>query len=456
MKQHSITKLIVPVIFFTILFIFYSVIGITHFSLNADLSRDLSELSNLWVGKIVWLGPLLRVGFPASPLYFYLLFPGLIISGGSAYSLVITQVIMSVAALATYLVSQKKSFQLGNYLGICFIGLSHFWIQSTIRPWNGNMYILWLLPALILLWYKKPLWLSSLLFGVAIAIHPASLLVLPVLLYEGFIYKSKNLVTKILSIFSGLIIPWAPIVVFEILTKGFLTREWLLHKSTEMTIQPGIQNLSNLGTQTGIPILLLIFTLVYSIVTSSKKVKQWYLLLLPAVLFLLVISPLQLYYLLPVTIMGFFLLIQSLKERKLGKIILALCILIFVNNVFNAYSFKPNWPPNNRLEHISQVIDSLIDNNEIQKNSTYALISVIDSQNSTPQADDYRFLLRTKGYQALNINEYPQADNLFIFFENGQIEPEKWHDWHSEYFGEKILVDSKNIDTIQVVTYKKK
>lgn len=108
MKQHSITKLIVPVIFFTIFFVFYSVIGITHFSLNADLSRDLSELSNLWVGKIVWLGPLLRIGFPASPLYFYLLFPGVLISGGSGYSLVITQVIMSVAALATYLVTQKK------------------------------------------------------------------------------------------------------------------------------------------------------------------------------------------------------------------------------------------------------------------------------------------------------------------------------------------------------------
>lgn len=456
MNTHSVVKQLLPFFLLSLLFIFYSIIGITHFSLNADVSRDLSELSNLWIGKMVWLGPLLRVGFPVSPLYFYLLFPGLIITGGSAYSLVITQVVFSVTALAIYVAIQKNTYKLENYLAVCFIGLSHFWIQSTIRPWNGNMYVLWLLPAFILLWYKKPLWLSSLLFGVALAIHPASLLLLPVLLFEGLVYKSKNFVTKIVSITSGLIIPWAPIIFFEIITKGFLTREWLQHKSTEMALQPGIHNLSNLLIQTGIPIAFLIFTLIYSLVIASKKVKIWYLLTIPALIFFVSISQLHWYYLLPVTTLLFFLLVQSLKQKTFGKILLGICILIFVRNILNTYTFKPNWPPENRLEHISQVIDRLIENNEIQKNATYALISVIDSQNSTPQADDYRFLLRTKGYQALNINEYPQADYLLIFFENYQPEPEKWQDWHSEYFGEKIHIDSKTINDIQVIIYRRK
>ncbi len=456
MKLKSHTKLVVSVLLLFLFILFYSWIGISYFSLNADVSRDLSELSNLWIGKMVWLGPLLRIGFPASPLYFYILFPALIISGGSAYSLVITQVFLSVFGLAILLVCQKNSYKLGNYLGMFFIGLSHWWIQSTIKPWNGNMYILWLLPALILLWNKKPLWLSSLLFGIAIAIHPASLLLSPILLYEAWRYKSKSLATKIISVVSGLILPWGPIIVFEIITKGFLTREWLNHKSTEMSIQPGTHNISSLVSLTGIPIVLLVLILLFSFTVATKKTKEWSWLLTPTIAFLLGISPLHQYYLLPVVAIFFIIVVQTLKEKVLGKVLLFLCIVIFAKNIAFTYKFDTTWPPTNRLEAISQVITTLENDMLIQKNSTYALISVIDAQNSTPQADDYRFLLRTKGYKALNISEYPSADYLVIFFENNQIDPENWQDWHSEYFGEKKLISSQKIHATQVLIYKRK
>lgn len=455
-QLKTVLENIFPIIFLSSLLLFWLWLGISNFNLNADVSRDLSELSNLWIKKIVWLGPHLRVGFPASPIYFYLLMPGLILSGGSAYSLVASQVTLAITSFIALIYFSKRKLQPGTYLSLLFIGFSNWWITSTIKPWNGNMYVLWIMLALVMVWHKKRLWLSIFLFGIAVAIHPAALLVSPIFIYETLIYKSLSLIRKIIYFIGGMLLPWAPIIAFEFITKGYLTREWLIHRDTGMSLVTSSANLKGLFSMIGIPQLLLSVILIWSVIKSSTRVKKWYLLTIPALIFLNYISTLHQYYLLGVAALIFFLIIQTLSKNLIGKILLIIVIVIFAQNIKNKYSFDLSQPINNRLENIINVIKTIEKNKQLTTESTYALISVIDNQNSTPQADDYRFVLRTRGYKATNIDEYPTSNYLFIFFENNQSDPEGWNDWHSNYFGDKELISSQVINGTQVLIYKRK
>lgn len=441
---------------FILLFLFFSLLGISKYNLNADVSRDLSELSNLLVGKILWLGPHLRVGFPASPVYYYILAPLLFLTN-SAYSTVITQVLIVTISLYLYYSFQKES----NYkhiVVILFFSLSPWLINSTINPWNGYMYISWLLLTIFLLWYKKPVIFSSLAYGISVAIHPAALLFAPIYFYEILVSKSKKILVKIFSVLFGLLVPWLPIIIFEFLSKGFLFKEWLKNKDTGMFIQPGFHNIQNIINLMGINKMLLFLIVISSLFYSlkNKRLKIWYLLILISIIFLFIISSLHIYYLLPVVCALFFIISQSLYKHKLGIFLLIISILLFVFNIYKTYSINLSWPPENRLERISNTVIELEKMELINQSETYALISLIDAQNSTPQADDYRFVFRTNKYKALNIDEYPTADNLIIFFENDQKDPENWSDWHSNYFGDKEIVLSKEINSTHVIKYKRK
>ncbi|MBI2593707.1 hypothetical protein HYW44_03625 [Candidatus Daviesbacteria bacterium] len=122
------------------LFLLWSYLGIAQTGIHADLARDLNELSNIWIGKIVWLGPMTSANFHASPLYYYLLFPGLVLSGGNGLSLIPSHAFFAALALGLFACFQLKKTFLGAILVILAIGLSRWWIDSSSFPWNGHMY----------------------------------------------------------------------------------------------------------------------------------------------------------------------------------------------------------------------------------------------------------------------------------------------------------------------------
>ena len=170
--------------------------GMAEVGIHADLARDLNELSNLWVHKMVWLGPATSANFPASPIYYYLFFPGLLLSGGNGLSLIVTQTFLAFLALGLFAYYQLRKSFISTILVILTVGLSPWWINSSSLPWNGHMYVSWIFLALTSLWFKNPIFISSFLFGISIAINPAAILALPVLLYEWLVSKSllKNLI----------------------------------------------------------------------------------------------------------------------------------------------------------------------------------------------------------------------------------------------------------------------
>ncbi|HCE31370.1 MAG: hypothetical protein UT54_C0067G0007 [Candidatus Daviesbacteria bacterium GW2011_GWB1_39_5] len=433
------------------LFSLWTYKGITETGIHVDLARDLNEVSNLWMHKIVWLGPMTSANFPASPIYYYLLFPGLILSGGNGLSLIVSQTFFALFALGIFAFFQLKKSFVSTILVILTIGLSPWWISSSSFIWNGHMYVSWVLLALVSLWFKKPLFISALLFGVSIAINPVAAMALPVLFYEWIIEKRR--LKNLMHILLGLALPWTPIILFEIITKGFLTRHWLQYPSSAgITFIPNLGNIIRLINTIYLPnTIVAIIAAILTFLMGSKRERYWLIFISLPLLFLAFTSPLRQYYTLGLICALSFIFVMIWSSKTIGKIILVIMIFLYTQTI----TFTPLSFAGRSIQRMDNAVNTFIQNNNLDKTKKYAVVSVRDTQNSTPQADDFRFFLRTKGINALNIDEYPQADNLILFVEVPNFKWQEWEDWHILRFGKKRFLSNQNIDGIEIVMYEK-
>ena len=443
-------KLFLSLIVLLGLFSLWTYKGIAQTGIHVDLARDLNYLSDIWVHKIVWLGPMTSVNFPASPIYYYLLFPGLALSGGNGLSLIFSQAFFAFLALGLFAYFQIKKSLISTLLVILTIGLSPWWITSSSLPWNGHMYVSWVFLAMISLWFKNPIFISALLFGISIAIDPAAILALPILFYEWWTQEKR--IKNLKLIFSGLLLPWTPILIFEIITKGFLTRHWLQYPSAAGIIfSPKLTNILPLLNTIGISQAQAIVILVISFLIAPKRGRYWMIFVCLPLIFLALVSPLRDYYLLGLVSALAFTIVTILSSKTIGRIILIILILGYAQTI----SIPPISYGGRSIQRLDNVAQTFILKSKLDKTKKYAVVSVIDSQNSTPQADDYRFFLRMKGVNALSIDEYPKADILLLFIEVPNF---KWHDfedWHVQRFGSRKFLSNQNIDNIEVITYER-
>lgn len=430
------------------LFSLWTYKGIAETGIHVDLARDLNFLSDLWIHKIVWLGPMTSANFPASPIYYYLLFPGLLLSGGSALSLIFSQAFFALLALGLYAYFQLKKPLISTLLVILTIGLSPWWITSSSLPWNGHMYVSWVFLALTSLWFKTPIFLSALLFGISIAIDPAAVLALPILFYEWWARKKrlKNLVHILL----GLILPWAPILIFEIITRGFLTRHWLQYPaSAGLIFDPNLKNIIPLLNGLRVSQTLAIVLLFLAFFIGSKRERYWIIYTCLPLIFLILVSPLRQYYLLGLICALTFTIVAIFSSKPVGRIILVLFILSYIQTI----KLPPLSFEDRSIPRLNKVVNTFIQNSNLDKTKKYAVVSVNDLQHSTPQADDYRFFLRMKGVNVLSIDEYPQADILLLFIEVPNFNWQNFEDWHIQRFGNRKFLSNQNVDGIGVVMY---
>jgi hypothetical protein len=443
-------------------FLIWSYRGIAEAGLSADFARDLSEISNLWIHRIVWLGPQLRVGFPASPIYYYLFFPILLLSGGSGYSLVITHTFFAVGALWfwTVLSLQKKNSkttdpaslrQLFSTLLVALaIGFSPWWITAAAHPWNGHMYVIWLLMGLVSFWFELPFLLSSLLLGTAIAIHPAAVLVMPIVVYEWFSNKKK--LFNAISLVIGLLIPWGPIILFEIITKGYLTRMWLQHPSAGFTFAHNLYNVRDIIRLTEIPNWVAIGIWLVTLVIAQKKQRAWWIALSLSLTIISFASLVHQYYLMGMACAITFLVAVTWCRYRITQLGLIVIILFYSLKLLHT----PLMLPERSIVRMDEIVGQTILLNNLDQSKTYAVLNMRDPGNSTPQADDYRFFLRTHGIKTLNIDNYPQADRLLVFVEFPNFDWEHWQDWHTQRFGDRKFVSVYTIDGVDAVLFDRK
>lgn len=450
LSQRNRKKWAIFVVVFLGLFVLWSFRGINETYTNADFARDLSALSNLWLHKMVWLGPELRVGFPASPIYYYFLFPLLLVSWGNAYSLVFSQIILAIAGFLFFAIEHRKQPWWQSILILVSIGVAPWWIEGVAHPWNGHMYMLWVFWALVSLWFSKPLFFSALFLGIAIAIHPAAILVLPILMYEWLVSEKK--LQNFFLILGGLLIPWTPIFLFEVITKFYLTREWLKHSSTGMQFLPGFTNWRLLAAYLHLSWIVFAGFLVITFLFADRRARWWIVCCLPGFVFLGVISSLFQYYLLGFLCALMFIAAMVWSKSKKRAVVLSLLgmwHLVFLLML----SIKPETRTVTKLDYIAQQTIQL---DHLDHSKKYAIVNVRDTTNSTPQADDYRFFLRIHNINAVNIENYAQADELLIFIEVPGFQWQNWDDWHTQQFGAKKFISENEINGVRVVEYGRK
>ena len=432
------------------LFVFWSWKGLVETGVSADVARDLTQVSNLWIHKVVWLGPNLGIGFPISPLYFYLLYPLLVLSGGNGYSLVITEAFFAFVALIVFAWYQlKKSFS-SAIIGVLIIGLAPWWISSSASVWNGNMYVSWVLMGLVLLWFQLPLFFPALLIGVAISIHPMAILVLPLLCYEWF-SRSKKLLNGVYCIL-GLALPWSPIILFEIITKGYLTRHWLANPSTSgVHIVPNLGNVLRVVHNIGFGLWIGIIVWGLTFWVAVKREKIWIAVISLSLLVVLFVSNLLHYYLYGLTCAILFIILTVWSTKKIGQIGLFFLILFFT------LSIKiPSGVPTRTIGRLNTIVKTVIHEQKLDKTKKYAVASLNEGNKNVPQADDYRFFLRTNGFNALDIERNSEADLLLLFVEAPQLKWEQYENWNIQQFGPRKVISSEKIDGMIVVLYGKK
>lgn len=429
------------------LFILWTYIGIAQSGVHVDLARDLNEISNIWIKKIVWIGPMTSANFPTPPIYYYLLFPLLFLSGGNGLSVIVSHTLFALLALGFFAYFQAKSF-VSTTLVILTIGLSPWWITSSVLPWNGHMYVSWVFMALTSLYFKAPIFLSATLFGISISINPVAAFALPILFYEWWVKNSR--IKNLIYIILGLLLPWTPILIFELITKGFLTRGWLEHPSSAgLIFSPSFTNISLLINTIGVSQKVATFILLLAFWIGSKREKYWIIFVCLPLIFLILVSTLRQYYLFGLVCALFFTVVTIFSSKTIGRIIL----IILIIGYFQTISIPQISFSGRSIPRLSSIVDTFIQNDHLDKDKKYAVVSVIDLQNSSPQADDYRFFLRMRGFNVAGIDEYPKADRLLVFVEVPNFTWQNFEDWHIQRFGKRKLISSQNIDGIEIVTY---
>ena len=434
-------------------FFFWIQGGFDAVFLNTDIARDLYELSNLWIGRsVIWLGPRLNPGLYASPIYYYLFYPALLILRGNGNSIIVFNLFISLMALALFSSLAFKKWGFKAIAGILVLGLYPWWVGNAMHPGNGYTYIYWLVISLTFLWFEYPVFLSTLFLGLSISFHPGAILALPIFIYEW--YKLKQTFKLLVTIVVTLLLPWSPILLFEIITKGYIIRNWLANPTSGFSLAvPNMANIQTVLNYLGMNLPILLLIAFFLIKISSKRVRMWLIFSLLTSFLFSFFSYLPSHYVLGTAVtLGFIFVVATMESTK--KITVSYLILILILAI-NVFSFHTPTVATRNFNKISGVVNSYIDMEKLDRNSKISVIASLDESNKVVNADDYRFFLRTKGYNVVDVSQYSEADALVMFIETPNFNWENWSTWEMEQFGQKKLKSQFEIQGIEVITFLK-
>ncbi len=187
-----------------------------------DQNRDYQEVAKIASGKLTLIGPVARGegGFFLGPLYYYLLTPPFVLTGGDPLALPITSIMLDVFAIMLIL-------YLGKYLGNAKFGyifaliytLSPSTVDAARVSWNVALLPLWIISMILFLVkpkYKKiDLFLGGLLLGSSWHIHAALIPLALIMILSR--YRAIPLFSlRFLWLILGYLIMLSPLILFDI------------------------------------------------------------------------------------------------------------------------------------------------------------------------------------------------------------------------------------------------
>ena len=438
-------------IWITLLLFFgiYSYLSRNFLYFDTDIARDLYEVSNVWYNKVVWLGPRLSPGLHASPLYYYVLFPFVWLSGWNGFAIVLATTGIAVFSLGLFGYFAYMQHRVKGFISMILIGGSSWFISLAIHPGNGYTYALFLWISLTLLWYKKYFIVAAMFLGLAISYHPVAVFGIPFLLYEFWTRKRTLLYALLGSIV--LVAPWTPIILFEIITKGYMIRSWMESTSTGIAFQLSVSNVVLMGEIVHIHWIILLVLYTVTAHFAKGRLKNWYLMSLVPFLFLFVTARFQFHYVFGFIILYWFIVLQFLMHHRKDILLVTGLTVYLLFGTLRQFIYAD--PPTRTIQKIEYVTQSLIMQQEIPKNKKIAVVAALDNDTRVPQADDYRFFLRMQGYTVLDPLQYDQAEILLMFIEADHFEWEKWSSWEIDQAkGEKQLFHTE-INEVEVIGF---
>lgn len=423
--------------------------GVDKLYLDSDIARDLSEISKLWIGqKVLWLGPRYSVGLHSSPFYYYLFSLPIFLSGGKAGSIVIFNVILAIMALGFLgFAAYKKLGTKGLFVPLT-LGMMPWWQDIAIHPGNGSTYAIFMLVFLTLLWFKLPVFLTVLFLGISASMHPGAFFGLPLIVYE-FVKQKKSFKTWFISMFVFLI-PFLPLIIFQLMTRGYWLSNWLTEQGRSFNLILGFININSFISFSGVYAGVFLVLLVLLVTTTNNRQKVWLILSLLSLSVFTFFSKVPVHYLFGIMSMVWFCTSAFLMENNKRIVIPIILVFLVIDTLFLRDSPKVSARPISKIEG---VVDYLIQNDEVLKNDRLAVLAQKDCDTKTPQADDYRFFLRVKGYKVEEVSDYSKADKLIIFVEDKKLDWQNWCTWETEQFGHRKLIKKMEVNGILITIY---
>ncbi len=198
----------------------------SHAPFDWDQNRDYQEVTKIVSGKPTLIGPVARGegGFFLGPLYYYLLTPFYILSGGNPISLPATSVmidsltIVSILGLGFFL--KNVSF---GYIFTLLWAVSPSAVDASRISWNVIFVPLWYIGMVYYLSKRKYSNLELLIVGVLASlswhIHAALIPLAPILLL--FRTRSLSLFSpRIFYLLIGYLLPLSPLILFDLRHMG--------------------------------------------------------------------------------------------------------------------------------------------------------------------------------------------------------------------------------------------
>lgn len=428
--------------------------GLGKLELDTDLGRDLKEISNISLHKIVWLGPWMGPGLHASSTYYYLFYPALVLAKWQPIGMVVMNMLLSLGAISLAAVALgKKNWYLTGLI-ILVLGLSPWINQTAIHPGNGFTYALFSLAAIVSIFQAYPIWLLAIFTGWATALHPAAaLLILP---FGHQLWLRRQKIKTICLSLLLFLAPWSTLLGYELITKGFITRRFLQHPSTGVII-PGFSfdNLQALASLLGLPLIVFLIMGILGAFQAYKHQNRfkfgwvWFGFLGISLLFFKGVPPRYLYTL---AALGSYLLIAVLGRAPAGQ---KLLIIYAISLLLQSSIFAPKVLVTRSIDKIVGVATALDKAQIIDKTQTIAVVAALWKEALVPQADDYRYLLRTKGYTVTEITEQEKAQVLVMFIENNDFDWQHWHNFEVDSFGAKNLITTFEVNGVLVAIYRR-
>lgn len=433
-------------------------------------------MSKIAQGQFTLLGPKLSFGGTyAAPYYYYFFTPSLLLSGLNVFSIVYTNAFLFALGLGVMLFLAKPHYGLKKSLLLTLaVGLLPMYIFGSHYPGNGLSYIPLLLIFLLLLYLrnyqsKRQLFLLGLVSGILTTTHPTNLLVIiPLLLIITFQLKKK---INLIYFLPGILIPFTPLVVFELKHNFLMIRDTLFNNSYQAFLDNNIipnapkgkENVfeNSLFLASKMDSLILLSPFIYLLIQFVPTLKAGRIKLTKELLFPIsgVISfillsivdrfKFEVHFLYPVALFVFLATILLLARTKFWPLLVIL--ILFEVYQFPTYLYKPSTRSPQKIE---AAVNFVIDHKLVSKDVSFNIIQATDQQALVPIGHEYRFFFRKRGFIPDSEYQYNQSKELLIFSETPNLDIKYFNNWATDQFGKRVVKAIQTYKEDSVIIYK--